>query len=230
MSETVKDPQAALYAALVRFQSELPSIGTNHEVKTANYKYEYADLAMVSQVVLPLLGKHGLAFTSRPTNTADGKFVLAYKLIHEAGGSESGEYPLPTGAPQSVGSAITYARRYCLYAVTGVFPSGEDDDGQRADNGYRHSRGEAPQDREQGDGRVTRPQSGRERATAAQAAIPDDWQVTVDGIASREDADKTLGELRELWRAKKIAPAVANAVSEQIRVKAARFPAGEAVA
>ena len=225
----VKNPQAALYAALSRFQAELPEIATNHSVKTAKYSYDYADLAVVSKAVLPLLAKHGLAFTSMPTLNAAGKWVLAYKLVHEDGGSESGEYPLTSGDAQTVGSAITYARRYCLYAVTGVFPAGEDDDGQKASDGYRHAAGEAPR-REDNGGRVTRPQSARQQAAAAKANIPDDWQVTVDGIATREDADKTLGELRELWRAKKIAPAVANAVSEQIRVKAARFPAAEAVA
>jgi hypothetical protein len=34
--------------------------------------------------------------------------------------------------PQQMGSAITYARRYALMAVTGVFPSNEDDDGKAA--------------------------------------------------------------------------------------------------
>jgi hypothetical protein len=41
--------------------------------------------------------------------------------------------PPPTrGTPQQIGSALTYARRYILCAVTGVAPGGEDDDGKAA--------------------------------------------------------------------------------------------------
>src|SRR5690606_31859835 len=80
-------------------------------------------------IVLPLLGKHGLSFSARPTLDEAGRFVLAYSLRHESGDSEDGAYPLPTtGTPQQVGSAITYARRYALCAVTGV-AADEDDDG-----------------------------------------------------------------------------------------------------
>jgi hypothetical protein len=58
--------------------------------------------------------------------------VLAYKLLHESGEFEGGEYPLPpNGTPQQMGSAITYARRYTFCAVTGVV-SEEDDDGKAA--------------------------------------------------------------------------------------------------
>ena len=40
-----------------------------------------------------------------------------------------------TGDPQQVGSAITYARRYSLYAVLGIFPD-KDDDGAYAKQRY----------------------------------------------------------------------------------------------
>ena len=220
-------PKAAMFASIAKLQAELPRIakGETAQVKSdkGNYTYKYADLADVAAEVMPRLGKFGLGFIARPTLNGDGKFVLAYSLVHESGEREDGEYPLPAaGSPQQIGSAITYARRYTLCAVTGTTPD-DDDDGKAAEDGYRHSVGEAPR------GHVSRP-SRREQAAAAKAAVPDDWQVAVDGIASREDADKVLGELRELWRAKKIAPAVANAVSEQIRGKAAGFPVAEAAA
>lgn len=222
MSDETTNPQAALFAALAKFQAELPSIATNHEVKTEKYKYEYADLAAVSQTVLPLLGKHGLAFTSRPTVSADGKFVLAYKLVHEAGGCESGEYPLPSGAPQSVGSAITYARRYCLYAVTGVFPSGEDDDGQRAESGYRHSVGEAPRDGGQQRGQVARPAAWKPKTDAQVAEEFGDWGISIDGIASPEDADRVDAELKAAFKAGSIDSARANAIRVAIKARAAK--------
>lgn len=129
----------SLAAALAAVQAELPEIrkGETAEVKSERtgktYKYSYADLADVSQVILPLLGKHGLAWITKPTFNAEGKFVLAYKLRHVSGEEEAGEYPLPDrGTPQEIGSAITYARRYALCAVTGVAPAADDDDGAAA--------------------------------------------------------------------------------------------------
>lgn len=126
-----------LAAALAAFQAELPGVKKTKTAKVEGkdgrrgYEYSYADLADVSQTVLPLLGKHGLSFSSKPTLDERGQFVLAYVLRHAAGDSDAGTYPLPTGRPQDVGSAITYARRYALCSVTGIAAE-EDDDGAAA--------------------------------------------------------------------------------------------------
>lgn len=115
-----------LAAALAAVQEKLPHIAKDQEADTGTYKYSYADLATVSQAVLPLLGANGLAFTSFPT-VVDGKFVLRYQLLHKSGERLGGEYPLGGGNAQAVGSSITYARRYALCAVTGVAPDDDDD-------------------------------------------------------------------------------------------------------
>lgn len=124
-----------LAAALAAFQSELPHVGKANlaVVKSdkGSYKYTYADLSDVSAAVLPVLARHGLSFSAKPT-LLDGKFVLEYTLRHAGGEFDTGFYPLSAqGTPQQQGSAITYARRYALSAVTGVVPD-EDDDGQAA--------------------------------------------------------------------------------------------------
>jgi hypothetical protein len=125
-------PTALLHSALAAFQSELPTVGKHSTANMgARGDYRYADLKDVSEAVYPLLAKNGLAFIAMPT-TRDGDFVLHYKLTHTAGAFEEGHYPLPNGKPQDVGSAITYARRYALCAVTGVAPGGDDDDAQKA--------------------------------------------------------------------------------------------------
>lgn len=117
-----------LAAALAKVQAQLPHIAKGEKANVGQYSYEYADLTAVSKEIMPLLGKHGLAFIAKPT-TADGKFVLAYSLLHESGEREDGTYPLPDkGTPQQLGGHITYARRYCLCAVTGVAPGGDDND------------------------------------------------------------------------------------------------------
>lgn len=121
-----------LAAALAAFQAELPAVGKDNTADAGTYKYRYADLAAVSTAALPLLGKHGLSFTAWPTLDDGGRFVLEYTLLHEGGEQRTGRYPLPSGSPQQVGSAITYARRYTLLAVTGVAPADDDDDGKGA--------------------------------------------------------------------------------------------------
>jgi hypothetical protein len=128
-----------LAGALAAVQAELPRVGKGNTAQVrsdkGNYSYKYADLADVSSAILPLLGKHGLSFTSMPT-LIDGAFVLEYRLMFPGDQSLIGIYPLPsTGSPQSIGSAITYARRYALCAVTGIAPDG-DDDGKSATEQY----------------------------------------------------------------------------------------------
>lgn len=124
--------EANLATALAAFQKALPKIGKGSVADAGTYKFKYADLADVSAAVLPLLGEHGLSFSARPTLDEGGRFVLAYELLHASGDSRSGAYPLPaSGNSQAIGSAITYARRYALCAVTGV-AADEDDDGQAA--------------------------------------------------------------------------------------------------
>lgn len=126
---------SSLADALSRVQSKLPHVGKDKTADTGKYAYKYADLADIAQALMPVLAAEGLAWAARPT-LQDGQFVLAYSLMHGPSGErEDGAYPLPDpsrATPQQVGSAITYARRYCLTAVTGLAVGGEDDDGAAA--------------------------------------------------------------------------------------------------
>lgn len=121
----------SLTAAVSAMQGELPVVEKLNSVSAGARKYKYADLTLLTEKVMPLLAKHGLAFIALP-NISDGVFGLSYELRHESGESVSGHYPLPNSSPQEIGSAITYARRYALAAVTGVAPGGDDDDAQKA--------------------------------------------------------------------------------------------------
>lgn len=138
---------ASLAAALAAFQAHLPAVLKSEtatvQTKTGgSYKYTFADLGKVSAIVLPLLGGLGLSFSAKPTMTAAGKFALVYRLLHESGEEDCGEYPLPqSGSAQELGSAITYARRYVLCSVTGVAPD-DDDDGASATRTDVRERGE----------------------------------------------------------------------------------------
>ena len=118
-----------LTEALVAFQSELPDVskgGTNPA-----FKSKYATLPDVTKAVFPVLTRHGLAFVTIPTETDHGP-ALRWELRHTSGEAITGEWGIPDGVKaQEVGSWITYGRRYCLSAVTGITPD-EDDDGNGA--------------------------------------------------------------------------------------------------
>lgn len=130
------DQPDSFAAALAAFQAELPKVSKSSQ----GNRGRYADLADVSSKVLPLLAKHGLSWSAAPTVTDEGLFVLRYALRHVSGGERvGGDYPLPAAnePPQTLGSAITYAKRYALCAVTGVAPDNDDDDGAHATENHR---------------------------------------------------------------------------------------------
>jgi hypothetical protein len=132
----------SLDAAMAYLQTHLPRVakgetaeitGTTKDGRPFTKKYDYAQLDDVSEAILPLLGRLGLSWRTCPTlvhleGEQGYRFVLQYALKHVNGDVIEGMWPLPDRAdPQAVGSVITYARRYCLCAVTGLAPGGDDD-------------------------------------------------------------------------------------------------------
>lgn len=132
MTET-KPKYPTLAAALVAFQADIPVPTKDSSADTGKYSYDYASLDKLTPLIFEKLTAVGLAYTAAPDLTEVG-FGLRAQLIHESGESIGGFYPLgsPNNPAQAIGSAITYARRYALLALTGVAPTGEDDDGARA--------------------------------------------------------------------------------------------------
>ena len=175
-------PHASLVEALAAFHADAPTVIKDATAKVTGenkatgekikYTYGYADLATVTEALNPLLGKHGLAFTSKPTMTEQG-FGLVYALKHESGEVDEGFWPLPDPTrmkPQDLGSWITYWRRYAFLAITNTFPGGEDDDGQKAQQAPRDSWESAKPARRPVDDRQA--QAGQEPQAAPASAAP----------------------------------------------------------
>jgi hypothetical protein len=120
-----------LAEALSKAQGELGNV-TKDNVNP-HFKSKYADLASVRDAVKPVLAKHGLAVIQLPVYTEQG-IALTTRLLHTSGEWVEGELLLMLSKPdmQGVVSAITYARRVSLAAVTGVAPVDDDDDGNAA--------------------------------------------------------------------------------------------------
>ena len=90
----------------------------------------YANLAAIWDVCRESLSANGLAIT-QVTSVEGERVVLTTVLLHNSGQWLSGDYPLSPvkSDPQSMGSAVTYARRYALSAILGIVAD-EDDDGE----------------------------------------------------------------------------------------------------
>jgi hypothetical protein len=165
------DPTPALAAALAKVQAELPKLERDRTVTVTQksgdtYSYSYATLANLSDAVLPLLAKHGLSFLARPGTGSDGKMCLRYSLMHESGEEKAGEFPISgEGGIQMIGGRITYARRYCLAAVTGI-AADEDDEARLSDDAGRGTAQRAPR------ARSTSAASDGPAASAQRAARP----------------------------------------------------------
>lgn len=116
--------------ALVAFQAEMKTVGKDKV--NPHFKSRYADIASITEDVMPTLTKHGLAFSCAP-RSADSGYEIVGILLHESGERLEGALPLFGNDAQKIGSSITYARRYLLGSLTGVVTGDEaDDDGNMA--------------------------------------------------------------------------------------------------
>lgn len=126
-----QSPSISLLAgALVKAQQALkPAI---KDSANPFFKSKYADLGSVWDACRDALQSNGLSVVQFPGFTDAGAALLTTILLHESGEWIAGTAgaPLNKADAQSMGSAITYLRRYALAAVVGVVT--EDDDGNAA--------------------------------------------------------------------------------------------------
>jgi hypothetical protein len=117
----------ALCAAQAEFQPSFKSAKGAH-------KAGYAPLDVVLEMARPILNGHGLIVT-QPTYVEDVTLYVRTMVIHQTTGeTHSGAYPAGpiTQDHQKLGAGVTYARRYSLLSLLGVFPENEDCDGEKA--------------------------------------------------------------------------------------------------
>jgi hypothetical protein len=129
------DQVGKLAAALARAQSEL----TNPEKtltatirsafpREADRTFRYASLAGGLDIVRKTLSQQEIAVV-QATRCEAGQVFLTTLMVHASGEWMSSEWPVcavrDTEAPHRMGTALTYARRYALFALVGI--AGEDD-------------------------------------------------------------------------------------------------------
>jgi hypothetical protein len=132
-SETI----GAIATALAKAQGELsnPEKSLTATIrspfpKEADRTFRYASLASGLDIVRKTLGQHEIAtIQTTMIDQATGQIRLTTLLAHASGEWISSDWPVcaasETAAPHRMGAALTYARRYALFALVGI--AGEDD-------------------------------------------------------------------------------------------------------
>ena len=126
MSESIKN----IAKAKANMQKEL----TDTKKDTKGYGYLYTNLDSLVKHLRPLLTKHGLSFMQMPVGSENQAGIQTI-YMHTSGEWITSLVKVPIAdlkgqnAYQSLGSAITYLRRYSLSAFVGI-ASDEDNDAQ----------------------------------------------------------------------------------------------------
>lgn len=119
-----------LATALSLAQSQME--GAKKDSTNPFFKSKYADLQACWDAIREPLTKNGLAISQTTEVTANGGTLLCTTLMHKSGQWISGTYAVKPAKddPQGMGAAISYARRYSLAAIVGIYQM--DDDAESA--------------------------------------------------------------------------------------------------
>src|SRR6266446_1803451 len=127
----------AIAAALAKAQGELtnPEKSLTGTIRSpfprqADRTFRYASLASGLDIIRKSLGQQEIATVQTTTiDQSSGHIQLTTVLAHASGEWISSEWPVcavsEMAAPHRMGAALTYARRYALFALVGI--AGEDD-------------------------------------------------------------------------------------------------------
>lgn len=116
--------------AFVKAQGEIK--GARKDATNPHFQSAYATLESVLDAIKEPLNTNDIAIIQFPMATGNQHVGLTTRLYHVSGEYIESFISMPMDKPsaQAAGSALTYARRYALMAMTGLAP--EDDDGNGA--------------------------------------------------------------------------------------------------
>ena len=137
MQQRASDSIGALAAALAKAQIELVNpekslVATIREEGRHGREqtFRYAPLSAGLEITRKVLGQHEIAtLQTTSIDQAAGLINLTTVLAHSSGEWIASDWPVcpvgETASPRRMGAALTYARRYALFALVGI--AGEDD-------------------------------------------------------------------------------------------------------
>lgn len=119
-----------LAIALAKFQGSLEQPSLNSEVKVTtktggSYKFKYADLSECKRAAKQPLADNELSVCQ----LIEDDYSIRTILLHSSGQWISSKVRMPsnTADAQSIGSAITYAKRYAFCAILGIVADDDED-------------------------------------------------------------------------------------------------------
>jgi len=121
-----------LFAALAKAQAEMDLAQMDRE--NPYFKSKYADLASIIKASRPSLTKNGLSVIQQILPNDDGQNILHTMLCHASGQWIESRMRIvpPKNDIQTLGSYITYLKRYSYASLVGITGRDEDDDGEIA--------------------------------------------------------------------------------------------------
>lgn len=170
-----------LATALATAQGQM---GSASKSKRNDYQnYNYSDITDIINAAKKPLADNGLSYVQFPIRVEQAAGVVT-RLMHTSGQWVESEYTLPLDkfTSQSVGSALTYSRRYALQSICGI--GGEDDDGELAEEA-------APQPETELEKHLRVLEENREAVNACKVAIhKEDWDKLVDSVQQISNEDR----------------------------------------
>lgn len=196
-------------AALAAAQGKM-----DHAAKDRNnpaFKSKYADLASVLDACRPHLSAHEIAIVQPPALVMPDEQKIAGVvrvetwLIHKSGEwfSTSIDAAVPDIKAQTIGSAITYLRRYGLSAMAGIAP--DDDDGNGASGPTTPSRAREMEQPAPAPAPASKPTPAEGAAMAARSfpsLKPQVDAIAADPTLSDEDKHTAIKSLVRLEKAR----------------------------
>ena len=158
--------------------------------------YKYVKFEDLMAVVFPVMRDLGLRFAFQST-TGTAAVTVNGKLVHRGGHSEATEVTLPfdfgpgRNSLQAVGSAISYAKRYCAELLLNVVREDEDDDGQAA-----------------GTKRAAAPTKGADKLAPLEEPNGTIWLKNLQALLAKAE---TIGEVAEIRKHRSIVHAMKSA-------------------
>lgn len=132
--------KAAFDAAFSQMQADMPEISERGQILVkGQLRSTYAKLEDIHEAIKPVLKRHGFAVRHRTEWPEDRKGIIRIVgiLSHEQGHSEESVFEAPMDRSdfrtdiQSMGSTVSYGRRYTTLDLLNIATRNEDNDGQR---------------------------------------------------------------------------------------------------
>ena len=137
MVERHEDKQAfkAFNRDMATMQGEIPPIEFNSEIRVkGQLRSKFTTYEGIMKIVQPILSKNGFSVSFNPISK-DKQLTVDCMISHKDGHIEKSSLTLPfddSGAKtvvQSIGSSMSYAKRYALCLKLNIATGGEDNDG-----------------------------------------------------------------------------------------------------